>query len=484
MHFANLLKNRRGCCRDEAAVMDEKFDVVVIGGGPGGYVAAIRAAQLGLKSAVIEKKHLGGICLNWGCIPTKALLKGAEVAHTLRELQRFGFSADNIRFDIQTLVQHSRNVADGLSKGVAYLMKKNGITVVDGHATFTEKGKLAIDHAGEHKSVSYMHCIIASGARPRMIPGLDASHPRVWTYFEAMVPEQLPGSILVIGAGAIGAEFASLFADLGSKVTLVELADAILPAEDAAVSAHAKQAFQKRGMDVRTSASVKDFDLGENAIGCTIVAGASEERISFDYVVAAVGVQGNVEHLGLDKLGVKTDRGFIVIDEFGRTNVTGIYAIGDVAGPPCLAHKASHEGVICVEKLAGLDNVQPLDRNRIPACTYGRPQVASVGLSELAAKKAGHRVRIGRFDLAANGKALAIGEGDGFVKTVFDAETGELLGAHMIGAEVTEQIQGLSIAQALETTDQELIHTIFPHPTVSEAIHESVLAADGRAIHS
>ena len=462
----------------------EHFDVVVIGTGPGGYVAAIRAAQLGLSTAVVERKHLGGICLNWGCIPTKAMLKGAEVAHTLAKLDRFGFSAENVQFDMSKLVKHSRDVAGGLSDGVAYLMKKNGITVVEGHARFLAKGKLEVVQDSESRPVSYTHCIVATGARPRMIPGLDPGHPRVWTYFEAMVPENLPGSILVVGAGAIGAEFASLYADLGSSVTLVEMADNILPSEDASISTYAADAFIQRGIDVRTSATVEDFSLSEEAVSCKLVVGNTTEDRTFDYVIVAIGVQGNVEDVGLESIAVKIERGHIVTDDYGRTNVTGVYAIGDVAGPPCLAHKASHEGVVCVEKLAGVACVAPVDRNRIPACTYSRPQVASVGLSEAAAKAAGHRVKTGQFNLSANGKALAIGESGGFVKTVFDADSGELLGAHMIGAEVTEQIQGPAIAQVLETTDHELAHTIFPHPTVSEAIHEAVLAADGRAIHS
>ena len=460
------------------------FDVVVVGTGPGGYVAAIRAAQLGLSTAVIEKKHLGGICLNWGCIPTKALLKGAEVAHTLAELGRFGFSAENVSFDMSKLVKHSRDVADGLSDGVAFLMKKNGITVIEGHASLVAKGKLTVEHDGDSRSVSYTHCIVATGARPRMIPGLDPNHPRVWTYFEAMVPEDLPGSILVVGAGAIGAEFASLYADLGTEVTLVEMADNILPSEDTAISKHAAIVFADRGIDVRAASTVNDFTLSDDAVSCKLTDGGETESRQFDYVIVAIGVQGNVEDIGLESVGVKTGRGHIVVDDFCRTNVTGVYAIGDVAGPPCLAHKASHEGVVCVEKLAGVAGVKPVDQNRIPACTYSRPQVASVGLSESAAKAAGHRVKTGQFNLSANGKALAIGESGGFVKTVFDADSGELLGAHMIGAEVTEQIQGPAIAQVLETTDHELAHTIFPHPTVSEAIHEAVLAADGRAIHS
>lgn len=465
--------------------MSKSFDVVVIGSGPGGYVAAIRAAQLGLKTAVIERDALGGICLNWGCIPTKALLKGAEVAHTLRELDRFGFSAENVQFDMSGLVKHSRDVADGLSKGVDYLMKKNSIEVIRGFARFVAKGRLEVAEGDNTQSIAYTHCIVATGARPRMVPGLDREHPRVWTYFEAMVPESQPENVLVIGAGAIGAEFASLYADLGTSVTLVEMAPNILPAEDAAVSTYAASAFRDRGIVVRTSARVIDFECTDDSVACTILSDAGDdERRSFDALIVAIGVQGNTEDLGLEKFGVAMSNGCIEADGYGRTNVTGIYAIGDVAGAPCLAHKASHEGVICVEKLAGVDGVKPLDKARVPACTYCRPQVASVGLTEANAVAAGHRVRTGQFKLSANGKALAIGESGGFVKTVFDAESGELLGAHMIGAEVTEQIQGPTIAQVLETTIDELGHTIFPHPTVSEAIHEAVLDAEGRAIHS
>ena len=459
------------------------YDVVVIGAGPGGYVAALRAAQLGLKTAVIEKENLGGICLNWGCIPTKAMLKGAEVAHTLDKMGRFGFSADKVSFDIQQLVEHSRSIATRLSGGVAFLMKKNNITVIDGHARFVSKGELSVHKGAQSFSVRYSHCIIATGARPRMIPGLDANHPRVWTYFEAIAPKELPDSVLVVGAGAIGSEFASMYADLGSNVTLVEIAQNILPAEDADVSRYAAQQFSNRGMDVRAGVAVHGLEPTDRFVQC-VIGDETGEPEKFDVVIVAVGVQANVGDIGLRSVGVKIEHGSIATDRYGATNVVGVYAIGDVAGPPCLAHKASREAIACVENLAGVANVAPLDRDRVPACTYSRPQVASVGLTESAARAAGYRLKVGRFDLSANGKALAIAESDGFAKTVFDADTGELLGAHMIGPEVTEQIQGPAIAQVLESTDRELAHAIFPHPTVSEAIHEAVLAADGRAIHS
>ncbi len=456
---------------------------MVVGGGPGGYVAAIRAAQLGLKTAVVEEKHLGGICLNWGCIPTKALLRGAEVAHTLKEMNRFGFSADNIRFDVADLVRHSRETAGKLASGVAYLMKKNDIHVIDGRARLSGKCRLTVERGNKTSEFRADHIILATGARPRELPGIRIDGERIWSYFEAMVPESLPGSLLVIGSGAIGTEFASLYNDLGVDVTLVEMVDAILPAEDAEISALARKLFEKRGMCILTDTQVETITRNGDHLDCVVKGRDGEESINVERAILAVGVQGNIENLGLEDLGVATDKGFIKVDEWGRTNVVGLYAIGDVAGPPCLAHKASHEGVVCVEKLAGVDEVHALDKNNIPACTYCRPQVASIGMTEAEAKGAGHDIRVGRFPMAASSKALAIAEAEGLVKTVFDATTGELLGAHMIGPEVTEQIQGFGIARTLESTEAELAGTIFPHPTVSEAMHEAVLDAMGRPVN-
>jgi len=464
--------------------MTTSYDVIVVGGGPGGYVAAIRAAQLGLNTALVEKKHLGGICLNWGCIPTKALLKGAEVAHTLAHAADFGFTTGEVSFDLQRLVQHSRDVAARLSGGIGYLMKKHGISVVDGYARLAGKGRLAVDTGG--KSVEYRadHIILATGARPKPLPGIEPDGDRIWTYFEAMVPESLPASLLVIGSGAIGVEFSSLYNDLGVDVTLVEVLDQVMPLEDAEVSSFARQQFERRGITVHTSTKVTAVERHADSITCSLEeAGGNTHSVTVERVILSAGIQGNVEDLGLEEAGVATDRGFIVTDPWCRTSVAGVYAIGDVAGPPCLAHKASHEGVICVEKLAGVEGVHPLDRERVPGCTYCRPQVASVGMTEAEARAAGRSVNVGRFNLQANGKALAIGEATGFVKTVFDATSGELLGAHMVGPEVTEQIQGFGLAQSLEATEADLAHAVFAHPTLSEAMHESVLDALGRALH-
>jgi len=464
--------------------MSTSFDVIVVGGGPGGYVAAIRAAQFGLSTAVVEKQHLGGICLNWGCIPTKALLKGAEVAHTLAHAADFGFTTGEVSFDLKRLVKHSRDVSARLSGGIGYLMNKNGITVVNGHARLSGKGRMSVESGG--KTVEYRadHIILATGARPRPLPGIEPDGDRIWTYFEAMVPRALPDSLLVIGSGAIGVEFSSLYNDLGVDVTLVEVLDQVLPVEDAEVSAFARQQFERRGIRVKTSTRVTSLDKTGNSVTCTLQGpDGSEETVTVERVILSVGIQGNIEDIGLEALGVETERSFIKTDAWCRTNVVGVYAIGDVAGPPCLAHKASHEGVICVEKLAGVADVHPLDKTRVPGCTYCRPQVASVGMTETQARAAGKSVKVGRFNLQANGKALAIGEATGFVKTVFDAQSGELLGAHMIGPEVTEQIQGFGLAQSLEATDADLAHAVFAHPTLSEAMHEAVLDALGRAIH-
>jgi len=464
--------------------MDKQFDLMVVGGGPGGYVAAIRAAQLGFKTALVEREHLGGVCLNWGCIPTKALLRGAEVAHTLHNADAFGFSVDNIQFDISKLVAHSRGVASRLTQGIAYLMKKNAITVIDGEARVSDKCRLTVHKDGVDTEYQADHILLATGARARNLPGITVDGDRVWGAREAMTPEALPARLLVIGAGAIGVEFASLYRDLGSEVTLVEAVDRILPAEDSEISALADKAFRARGIAIHTGTTVSAVEPHGNGSRVLIRSSDGQEQaIEVDKVILAVGITGNIDNLGLEALGVTTDRGFIVTDECCRTNVVGLYAIGDVAGPPWLAHKASHEGVYCVERIAGVAGAHPLDKTRIPGCTYCRPQVASIGLTEEQARKTGRAIRVGRFNLAANGKALAIADSQGLVKTVIDDATGELLGAHMIGPEVTEQIQGFAIARSLEATEVELAGTVFPHPTLSEAMHESILAALDRAIH-
>jgi len=464
--------------------MDKQFDLMVVGGGPGGYVAAIRAAQLGFKTALVEREHLGGVCLNWGCIPTKALLRGAEVAHTLHNADAFGFSVDNIQFDISKLVAHSRGVASRLTQGIAYLMKKNAITVIDGEARVSDKCRLTVHKDGVDTEYQADHILLATGARARNLPGITVDGDRVWGAREAMTPEALPDRLLVIGAGAIGVEFASLYRDLGSEVTLVEAVDRILPAEDSEISALADKAFRTRGIAIHTGTTVSAVEPhGSGARVLLRSSDGQEQAVEVDKVILAVGITGNIDNLGLEALGVTTDRGFIVTDERCRTNVVGLYAIGDVAGPPWLAHKASHEGVYCVERIAGVAGAHPLDKTRIPGCTYCRPQVASIGLTEEQARKTGRAIRVGRFNLAANGKALAIADSQGLVKTVIDDATGELLGAHMIGPEVTEQIQGFAIARSLEATEVELAGTVFPHPTLSEAMHESILAALDRAIH-
>lgn len=464
--------------------MSNKFDVMVIGGGPGGYIAAIRASQLGLKTAVVEEKHLGGICLNWGCIPTKALLKGAEVAHSLKHMDQFGFSAENIEFDINKLVKHSRDVSSRLTAGIGYLMKKNNIQVIDGRAKLKAKCELTVEHQGKSANYQAEHIILATGARPRNLPGIEADGELIWTYFEAMVPKALPKSLLVIGSGAIGVEFASLYNDLDVDVTIVEVLGQVMPVEDKEVSTLAEKSFKKRGMKVKTNTKVTAIEKGSDSVTCTLEdTNGNSEAVTVDRVILAAGIQGNIENLGLEELGVETDRSFIKTDQWGKTNLVGLYAIGDVAGPPCLAHKASHEGVICIEKLAGLANVHPMDKDKVPGCTYCRPQVASVGMTEAQAKAAGLQLKVGRFNYQANGKALAMGDNEGFVKTLFDANTGELLGAHMIGPEVTEQIQGFGIAQTLEATEEDLMHTIFAHPTLSEAMHEAVLDAYNKGLH-
>ena len=463
---------------------DTSYDLIVVGGGPGGYVAAIRAAQLGMKTAVIEREHLGGICLNWGCIPTKALLRTSEIRHILNELDAFGLSAKDISFDIAKVVKRSRNVAKQLSAGVEHLLRKNKVTVHKGHGRLGGKGKVTVeDKSGKSEELSAGHIILATGARARTLPGIEPDGKLVWTYREAMVPESMPASLLVIGSGAIGMEFASFYRDMGAEVTVAEVVDRILPAEDEEISAFARKAFEKQGIQIRTGAEVRKVEGSGDSVSAEIVTGDKAERITVDRVILAVGITANVEDIGIENTKIKLDRGHIEVDEWLRTGEDGVYAIGDVVGPPWLAHKASHEGVLCVERIAGIKGVHPLDVTRIPGCTYCRPQIASVGLTEAAAKEAGHEVKVGRFPYIGNGKAIALGEPEGMVKTVFDAETGELLGAHMVGAEVTELIQGYVIARNLETTEAELMHTVFPHPTLSEMMHESVLDAYGRAIH-
>ena len=462
---------------------EQKFDLIVVGGGPGGYVAAIRAAQLKLKVAVVEGKHLGGICLNWGCIPTKALLRSSEINHLLHNLGEFGFQADNISFDLEKIVKRSRGVAKQLTSGVTHLMKKNKITVIDGFGRLAGAGKLDVTKDDKKfATLTAPHILLATGARPRQIPGLEVDGKLIWSYFEAMVPTEMPKSLLIVGSGAIGIEFASFYRNMGAEVTVVEMLDRILPVEDAEVSAFARKAFEKQGMKIFTSATVKGAEKAKDNVTVTFEAGGKTEKITVDRVISAVGIVGNTENLGLEGTKVKVDRTHVVVDGYGRTGEPGVYAIGDLAGPPWLAHKASHEGVVCVEAIAGL-NPHPFENHNIPGCTYARPQVASVGLTEAKAKEAGREIKIGRFPFIGNGKAIAMGEPEGFVKTIFDAKTGELLGAHMVGAEVTEMIQGYVIARTLETTESELMETVFPHPTVSETMHESVLDAYGRVIH-
>jgi len=470
----------------------ETFDIVVIGAGPGGYVTAIRAAQLGFKTAIVEKAYLGGICNNWGCIPTKALLRSAEIYHTMQHAKDYGLSADNVSFDAKAVIARSRAVVKRLNGGVEFLMRKNKIQVIWGEATLDGGGKFTVKKSqaeapkGALGEGSYQarHIIVATGARPRVLPGLEPDKKLVWTYFEAMNPDRMPKSLLVVGSGAIGIEFASFYRTMGAEVTVVEVLPQILPVEDAEIATFARKAFQKQGIKVLTGAKVTKLDRKADSVTATIDDGKGKtEEITVDRVISAVGVVGNIEGFGLEKLGVKTDRGCIVIDAYGRTNVPGIYAIGDVAGPPMLAHKAEHEGIICVEAIKGL-NPHPMDKTLIPGCTYCHPQVASVGLTEAKAKEAGRDIRVGRFPFVGNGKAIAQGEDQGMVKVIFDRKTGQLLGAHMVGAEVTELIQGFVVAMNLETTEEELFHTIFPHPTISETMKEAVLDAYGRVLNT
>ena len=461
---------------------DTSFDVIVIGGGPGGYVAAIRAAQLGMKTAVVEREHLGGICLNWGCIPTKALLRTSEINHLLHHLGDYGFSAKDVSFDLKKIVERSRKVANQLSSGVGFLMKKNEITVFDGSAVLAGKGKVKVG-GKTSADLTAKHIIVATGARAHSLPGLEPDGKLVWTYKEAMIPSAMPQSILVVGSGAIGIEFASFYRNLGCDVTVVEVLDRILPVEDEEISAFARKSFEKQGMTIHTSATVKALKKGANDVTATVEAQGKSFEIKAERVILAIGIVGNVENIGLEGTKVKVEKTHIVVDKWCTTGEAGVYAIGDVIGPPWLAHKAMHEGVLCVEHIAGLNTAHPLDVRNVPGCTYCMPQVASIGLTEKAAKAAGYQVKVGHFPYIGNGKAIALGEPEGLIKTVFDAKTGELLGAHMIGAEVTELIQGYAIAKSCESTEQELMATIFPHPTLSETMHEAVLEAYGRALH-
>jgi dihydrolipoamide dehydrogenase len=467
---------------------DTSFDLIVIGSGPGGYVTAIRAAQLGLKTAIVERELLGGICLNWGCIPTKALLRSAEVYHLMKHADAYGLSASGVAFDAKKVVERSRKVAGQLNGGVTFLMKKHKIAVFMGNARLDGVAgglrKVAVaGKDGKTTALTAKNVILATGARARELPGMAADGKLVWTYREAMVPPAIPKSVLVIGSGAIGIEFASFYRTFGAEVTVVEVMDRVLPVEDADISAFARKAFEKQGMKIMTSATVKALKKGANNVTVTVEVGGKAQDIVVERVISAVGIVGNVENLGLEGTKVKVDRTHVVVDGWGATGEPNVYAIGDLTGPPWLAHKASHEGVTCVEKIAGVKGVHPFETKNIPGCTYCHPQVASVGLTEAAAKAAGHQVKVGRFPFIGNGKAIALGEAEGLVKTVFDAKTGELLGAHMVGAEVTELIQGYTIARTLETTEAELMHTVFPHPTLSEMMHESVLDAYGRVLH-
>ncbi|MBM6595731.1 dihydrolipoyl dehydrogenase [Microvirga pudoricolor] len=477
--------------------MADQYDIIVIGGGPGGYVAAIRAAQLGFNTAVVEREHLGGICLNWGCIPTKALLRSAEIYHYMQHAGEYGLSAEKVGFDPAAVVKRSRNVSGRLNGGVGMLLKKNKVDVIWGEATIPKVGEVVVSAMKKSAvqpqnpipkgvlgegTYQAKNIIVATGARPRALPGIEPDGKLIWTYFEAMNPPAMPKSLLVMGSGAIGIEFASFYRTMGAEVTVVEVLPQILPVEDAEIAAHARKRFEKQGIKILTGAKVTKVEKGADSITATIDDGKGTQTITAERLISAVGVVGNVENLGLEKLGVKMDRGTVVTDGLGRTNVPGIWAIGDVAGPPMLAHKAEHEGVICVETIKGL-HAHAMDKGKIPGCTYCNPQVASVGLTEAKAKEQGFDVKIGRFPFVGNGKAIALGEPEGLVKTIFDKKTGQLLGAHMVGAEVTELIQGFVIAMNLETTEEELIHAVFPHPTLSETMHESVLDAYDRVIH-
>src|ERR1700677_4126613 len=471
---------------------DTDFDVVVIGSGPGGYVAAIRAAQLGFKTAIVEKAYLGGICLNWGCIPTKALLRSAEIFHYMQHAKDYGLSAGEVSYDPAAVVKRSRAVSRRLNDGVGFLMKKNKVAVIWGEAAIDAPGKITVK-AGKSEApkgalgpgaYQAKHIIVATGARPRVLPGLEPDKKLIWTYFEAMVPDSVPKSLLVVGSGAIGIEFASFYRTLGADVTVVEVLDRVLPVEDEEISNFAAKAFTKQGMKLKVGTTVTELKKGADNVTATLKAkDGKTETLTVDRVILAMGIVGNVENIGLEQAGIKVDRTHVVAGKYGETGVDGVWAIGDLVGAPWLAHKAMHEGVIVAEKIAGVKGVHPLNTSNVPGCTYCWPQVASVGLTEAAAKATGKKIKVGKFPFIGNGKAIALGEAEGLVKTVFDAETGELLGAHMVGAAVTELIQGYVIAKTGELTDQELAHTIFPHPTLSEMMHEAVLAADGIALH-
>jgi len=477
------------------------YDVIIIGSGPGGYIAAIRAAQLGMKVAVVEREHLAGICSNWGCIPTKALLRSADVMHSASHAADYGLTLEgSIKPDIKAIVARSRGIAHRMNNGVGFLFKKNKVDIIWGEAKITKPGEVVVGKISKpivqpqgpvpkntlgEGTYTARHIIVATGARPRALPGIEPDGKLIWTYFEAMKPEEMPKSLLVMGSGAIGIEFASFYRTMGVDVTVVEIMSQVMPVEDSEISALAKKQFERQGMKILLEAKVAKVEKGANSVTATIeLKDGKTQQITADRMISAVGVQANIENIGLEAVGVKTERGFIAIDGYGKTNVPGIYAIGDVAGPPLLAHKAEHEAVICIEKIAGLPNVHPMDKAKIPGCTYCNPQVASVGLTEARAKEQGRDIRVGRFPFVANGKAIALGEDQGLVKTIFDRKTGELLGAHMVGAEVTELIQGFVVAMNLETTEEDLMHTIFPHPTISETMKESVLDAYGRALNA
>ena len=480
---------------------DTDYDVIIIGSGPGGYVTAVRSAQLGFKTAIVEREHLGGICLNWGCIPTKALLRSAEIKHYAEHAKDYGLSiSGEVKADVRAVVERSRGVSARLNGGVGFLMKKNKVDVIWGEAKLAKGGKIVVSKSSKKPiepqhpapkgtkgegTYSAKHIIVATGARPRVLPGIEPDGKLIWTYFEAMVPQEMPKSLIVMGSGAIGIEFASFYRTMGADVTVVELLPQIMPVEDAEISKLAQKQLEKQGMKFLLEAKVTKVEKSGNSVTAHVeIKDGKTQTITADRLISAVGVQGNVESLGLEDVGVKIERGTVVVDGYGKTNVDGIYAIGDVAGAPMLAHKAEHEGVICIEKIAGVKGVHALDKSKIPGCTYCHPQVASVGLTEAKAKEAGRDIRVGRFSFAANGKAIALGEDQGLIKTIFDKKTGELLGAHMVGAEVTELIQGFVVAMNLETTEEVLMHTVFPHPTLSEMMKESVLDAYGRALNA